>query len=56
MGALSEEERRILEGLKTELVAKHYPGRQVVPVLAGALIGGEVEDYARRKGVLVYTY
>jgi len=41
---------------KAEVAAKHYPGKRVVPVLAGALIGREVEDYARGKGVLVYTY
>jgi len=42
---------------KAELAAKHYPGRQIVPVLAGAMIGAEVAAYAaRKKEVRVYTY
>ena len=41
---------------KAELAAKRYPGKRVVPVLAGAMIGAEVEDYAREKGVKVYSY
>ncbi len=41
---------------KIEVVGRRYPGRRVVPVLAGAMIGVEVEEYARQKGVIVYAY
>ena len=41
---------------KSEVVARHYPGRRVAPVLAGALVGREVEGYAEGKGVRVYIY
>ena len=41
---------------KAELAARRYPGKRVVPVLAGAMIGAEVEDYALQKGVKVYSY
>jgi len=41
---------------KAELAARRYPGKRVVPVLAGAMIGAEVEDYALQKGVRVYSY
>jgi len=41
---------------KAELAARRYPGKRIVPVLAGAMIGAEVEDYALQKGVKVYSY
>ncbi len=41
---------------KADIVRKHYPGKEVVPVLAGALIGREIQEYARSKGVKVYVY
>ncbi len=41
---------------KAELVSRKYPGKEVKPVLAGALIGGEVEEYATARGVRVLNY
>ncbi|BES81021.1 hypothetical protein [Pyrodictium abyssi] len=41
---------------KAELAARHHPGKRVVPILAGAIIGTELEDYALQKGVKVYSY
>ena len=41
---------------KAELASKRYPDKRVVPVLAGAMIGSEIEEYALQKGVKVYTY
>jgi len=41
---------------KRDLVAERFPGKRVVAVLAGALIGREVEEYARQRGVEVYRY
>ena len=41
---------------KTEVAARHYPGKRAVPVLAGAMIGSEVAAYATEKGVRVYIY
>ena len=38
------------EAVKTAL------GREVVPILAGAWIGEDVENYAKAKGVAVYSY
>ncbi|MGC8583845.1 MAG: hypothetical protein ACP5MH_08955, partial [Thermoproteus sp.] len=40
---------------KAEVVASKA-NKPVVPVLTGALVGREVEAYARGKGVLVYVY
>jgi len=42
--------------VKADVVARQYPGKRVIPVLAGALIGRDVEEYAVRKGVKVYAY
>ncbi len=42
--------------VKAELVAKHYPGKKIVPVLTGARIGGEVAELARSKGVMVASW
>ena len=41
--------------VKAEIVREKL-GKPVVPVLTGALIGREVEAFARGKGVLVYSY
>ncbi len=41
--------------VKAEIVREKL-GKPVVPVLTGALIGKEVEAFARGKGVLVYSY
>ena len=41
---------------KADLVAKRYPGKNVVPVLAGAMIGSEVEEYAEQRKIRVYIY
>jgi len=41
---------------KVDVVRRYYPGKEVVGVLAGAMIGREVESYAREKGVGVYVY
>ncbi|MFN4046355.1 MAG: hypothetical protein ACK4H7_03340 [Acidilobaceae archaeon] len=40
---------------RAEFVSAKY-GKPVVPVLAGALIGGDVRGYAESKGVKVYSY
>ncbi len=42
--------------VKTEIARKHYPGKQVVPILAGTMISRDVEKYAENKGVKVYSY
>jgi len=41
---------------KVDVVRRYYPDKGVVGVLAGAMVGGEVESYAREKGVEVYAY
>ncbi|MEM1898137.1 MAG: hypothetical protein QXD36_03490 [Sulfolobales archaeon] len=41
---------------KLDLIKKFQPEREVVGVLAGTLVGKEIEAYAREKGVLVYRY
>uniref|UniRef100_A0A7J3N033 DUF3782 domain-containing protein n=1 Tax=Ignisphaera aggregans TaxID=334771 RepID=A0A7J3N033_9CREN len=42
---------------KIDLVKKSlYPNKDVVGVIAGALIGREIELYAKEKNVAVYTY
>ncbi len=41
---------------KADLVRRHYPDKDVIPILAGALVGREIEEYARSKGVRVYVY
>ncbi len=41
---------------KVDVVRKHYRDKNVVAILAGAIIGREVEEYAVQKGVKVYNY
>jgi len=41
---------------KADVARKHYPDREVVAILAGAMIGREIEEYAREKNILVYQY
>jgi len=41
---------------KADVVRKHYPDREVVAILTGAMIGREIEEYAREKNILVYQY
>lgn len=41
---------------KTDVVKRYYPDKEIVPILAGTMIGREVEDYANMKGVKVYAY
>ncbi len=41
---------------KRDLVKNRFPGKRVVAILAGALIGKEIEEYARSQGLNVYTY
>ncbi len=41
---------------KADVVKKHYPRKEVVSILAGALIGREIEEYAKGRNVKVYTY
>jgi DNA repair ATPase RecN len=41
---------------KVDVVRRHYPGKDVVGVLVGAMVGREVEAYAREKRVEVYAY
>ncbi len=40
--------------VKADLVRKHYPDKQVVPILAGTMIGREIEEYAKEKKIRVY--
>ena len=41
---------------KADVVRKHYEDKIIVPILAGTMIGREVEEYAQEKGVKVYNY
>jgi chromosome segregation ATPase len=41
---------------KVDLARRMFPGKEVVGILAGAMIGGEIEKYAEEKGIKVYTY
>jgi len=41
---------------KADLVKKYYPHKRIISILAGALIGKEVEEYAKEKGIIVYMY
>ncbi len=41
---------------KADVVRKHYGSKNIVVILAGALISREVEEYAKQKGVKVYKY
>ncbi len=41
---------------KTDIVRKHYKDKNIVPILAGSMIGREVEEYALQRGVKVYSY
>ena len=41
---------------KAEIVGRSYVGKEVVPILVGAMIGEDVEEYALKKGVKVYAY
>ncbi|MEM1920869.1 MAG: hypothetical protein QW135_06785 [Ignisphaera sp.] len=42
---------------KIDLVKKNlYPDKDVVGIIAGALIGREIEVYAKEKNIAVYTY
>jgi len=41
---------------KADIARKAYPGRTVTPIIAGSMIGREVEEYAEAKNVKVYTY
>jgi len=37
-------------------VKKYYPHKRIISILTGALIGKEVEEYAKEKGIIVYMY
>ncbi|MEM1694319.1 MAG: hypothetical protein QXU96_07260 [Ignisphaera sp.] len=41
---------------KIDIAKKHYPEKNIVGILAGAMIGKEIEAYARGKEIKVYTY
>ena len=41
---------------KAEAIAARFREKTVTPLLAGALIGSEVEDYARKRGVEIHKY
>jgi len=41
---------------KGDLVKRKYKGKEMVLVLAGAMVGSDVEEYAKSKGIEVYTY
>ncbi len=49
-----EDEGRLLA--KADVVKKHYKDKEVVAILAGSMIGREIEEYANEKNVLVYSY
>jgi len=42
--------------VKADIAKKKYPGKEVVLILAGAMIGREIEEYAKEKNILVYNY
>ena len=41
---------------KAEAIAARFREKTVTPLLAGALIGSEVESYARKRGVEIHKY
>lgn len=41
---------------KVDVVSRKYRDKDIVPILAGTLIGKEVEEYAEGKGIKVYRY
>jgi len=41
---------------KSDVVAKHYKDKEIIPVLAGTMIGKEIEEYAQQKNVKIYNY
>ncbi len=41
---------------KADLVKKRYPGKRVEAILAGTMIGKEIEEYAYEKNIKVYVY
>jgi len=41
---------------KKDVVAKYYRGKEVYAILSGAMIGAEVEEYAREKNIRVYQF
>ncbi|MEM2928366.1 MAG: hypothetical protein QXP60_05325 [Nitrososphaerota archaeon] len=42
--------------LKKDIIIKNYPDKEVVPILTGALIGKDIEQYAKSKDIKVYKY
>jgi len=41
---------------KADLVKKRYPSKRVEAILAGTMIGKEIEEYAYEKNIKVYVY
>ncbi|MDW8086335.1 MAG: hypothetical protein RMI45_08900, partial [Ignisphaera sp.] len=41
---------------KIDLTRERYPEKSIVGIIAGAMIGKEIEAYARGKGITAYTY
>ncbi|NPA22901.1 MAG: hypothetical protein GXO23_01195, partial [Crenarchaeota archaeon] len=41
---------------KVELVSKRFAGKKIIPILVGALVGEDVEEQAKLKGIEVYLY
>lgn len=41
---------------KVELVSKRFAGKNIIPILVGALVGKDVEEQAKLKGIEVYLY
>ncbi|MEZ0290119.1 MAG: hypothetical protein ABWJ42_03390, partial [Sulfolobales archaeon] len=41
---------------KIDVVKTKYPDKSIVGIIAATLVGREVEEYARQKGVLIYRY
>jgi hypothetical protein len=41
---------------KADVVRKHYRGKEIITILTGSMIGSEIEEYAKMKGVKIYRY
>ncbi len=41
---------------KVELVSRKFVGKKIIPILVGALVGRDVEEQARLRGIEIYVY
>jgi len=39
---------------KTSILSRKYPGKLIIPILAGAVIEENIENYAKSRGIRVY--